>query len=363
MRPKQCFSRSLCFSFFVGLVLLGGSSGLQAGPLFSVVTLGASPAGAGLAFNSSGTAVGYYTDNLGNTDSASFSGGTAKQLGTNGVATAINDSGIVVGYSYSGSSTVVTEWVGGNNNALGLTGAATGVNNLGEIVGGYSPTSTTMHAFTLANNRMTDLGTLGGSWSSAFAVNNAGVVAGTSTLANGRDDAFYYKAGVMQGLGTLGGANSYGLAISQNGFVAGNSQTSAGYLHGFVWNGSGMQDLGTLGGTMSSANGVNSSGWVVGSSTTKGNISTDAFLWQSGVMQDLNALLPVGSGWTLTDAYAINDAGDILATGISAGNEYAVELVPTSVPATIPEPEVLAITALGLVIVSRIARKRHRRTT
>ena len=62
-------------------------------------------------------------------------------------------------------------------------------------------------------------------------------------------------------------------------------------------------------------------------------------------MYDLNTLIPPGTGWTIDDAYAINDSGWIAATGtnpnVNAGAEQALLLTPT------PEPASLAILGLG----------------
>ena len=47
------------------------------------------------------------------------------------------------------------------------------------------------------------------------------------------------------------------------------------------------------------------------------------FLWRDGVMYDLTALV-ASSGWTIVDARAINDAGQIAATGRQATNRRAI---------------------------------------
>ncbi|MBI1176108.1 hypothetical protein GC207_01575 [bacterium] len=83
-----------------------------------------------------------------------------------------------------------------------------------------------------------------------------------------------------------------------------------------VWDADGtMSDLGTLGGSQSYAEAINDSGVVVGWSLTKGKGKNDgpqrAFVWNDGVMVDLNTLMI--SGPTVTKPRAINNAGQIIA--------------------------------------------------
>jgi hypothetical protein len=40
-------------------------------------------------------------------------------------------------------------------------------------------------------------------------------------------------------------------------------------------------------------------------------------------MKDLNKLIPAGSGWMLQEAYGINNAGQIVGTGMHNGQEHA----------------------------------------
>ena len=109
-----------------------------------------------------------------------------------------------------------------------------------------------------------------------------------------------------------------------------------------------MADLGTLaGGLQSYANSINNNGQIVGYSCTSGRSVPHAFLNEAGIMYDINTMIPPGSGWTIDDAYAINDNGWIAATGtnpnVNAGAEQALLLTPT------PEPASLAILGLGVV--------------
>jgi probable HAF family extracellular repeat protein len=85
----------------------------------------------------------------------------------------------------------------------------------------------------------------------------------------------------------------------------------------------GIQDLGTLGGTSSQALDLNNQGQVVGSAFTLSNAASHAFLWQGGQMTNLNSLLPANSGWELKEATGINDAGQIVGTGLIGGQQHA----------------------------------------
>src|SRR5262245_24788108 len=201
-----------------------------------------------------------------------------------------------------------------------------------------------------ASGTMYDLGTLGGTESDGSAINTNGQVAGSSLKtgdANYRP--FLWKpttpngsSGTMYDLGTLGGTESFGGAINAGGQVAGFSYTNghADY-HAFLWtpttlNGTSgtMLDLGTLGGLNSYSYNVGAGGQVVGASEVAvTSSSTHAFLYTSGSgMVDLNTLIDPLSGWVLSDAAAINDAGQITGQGLIGGQYHAYLLTPVQIP-------------------------------
>jgi probable HAF family extracellular repeat protein len=338
------------------LFLLLGMASLDAASLYTVESLGSLGAGAALTtgINGSGTAVAWVTDSQGNVNPVSFLNGQVSMLGSGGQANAINNGGVAIGTLFTGGGPSVVEWSTGHTVSLGVAGYGTAINSAGQVAGGYIRPDGQLHAFTWSNGALVDLGTLGGSSSSAYGINASGQTAGASMLAGGTFHAFFSNSGNLQDLGTLGGANSYGMALNEAGQVVGNAQTAAGYSTAFLWDGQQMKSLGTLGGTQSYAYGVDSSGDVVGYSWTSDGV-THGFVYSGGVMLDLNSLLEIGSGWTIDGAYGINDAGQILAQATHEGQRYAVELNPSL---STPEPAAAALVLLGLVTVASIRRGR-----
>jgi len=170
------------------------------------------------------------------------------------------------------------------------------------------------HAFSWERGTIRDLGTLGGTHSTALAINPAGLITGTSTLASGQAHGFLWD-GAMHDLGTLGGDFSEGTAINVQGQVAGFSNTTLGEIgrpHAFLWDKTTLRDLGTLGGADSYATAVGERGQVVGSSATASATCTGrgpchAFFWSAGVMHDLGTL-----GGSFSSALALNQRGQVV---------------------------------------------------
>ena len=167
---------------------------------------------------------------------------------------------------------------------------------------------------------ITDLGTLGGTYSAAFGINNSGEVVGQAITSDGQAHAFVYNSGVpMQDLGTLGGTVSCAFGVNQGGQVVGYSSMTGddGYVHPFLYNGSGsMQDLGTLNAMADVACAINNSGEVVGGpdapDKSPGGYSSGpghAFLCNgTGPLQDIGTL----NGFPWSSAEGVNDSGQVV---------------------------------------------------
>ena len=197
-------------------------------------------------------------------------------------------------------------------------GVVYNLNDNGEVVGA-SGTCTTfnpnflnnllaVHALLWENGKATDLGNLGGQTgqaggNAAYNVNNRGQVVGGSDLEG--DTTF----------------------------------------HAFLWTRkTGMQDLGTLSGDLAS-NGIsiNDGGSVVGVSLDA-NFNPRAFLWENGVMTDLNTLVAADSPLYLLTGCSINSRGEITGLGLTSTGEIHSYLAT-------PNPNVAAgeTTAQGMV--------------
>jgi probable HAF family extracellular repeat protein len=196
-------------------------------------------------------------------------------------------------------------------------------------VTGYSGTTTgDTHAF-LFDGTMHDLGTLGGLSSIAYGFDAAGDVVGYSTVGSGELHRFSYD-GTMHDLGPA--SRSYGLSLTQvdGATTVGGIPDASGYLTAYLDDGT-LRPLGTLGGRSSYALGFNEDGSVVGySATTSG--AQHAFLYQDGVMTDLNGQVTSATGWILQSAKAINTSGQIVGFGTYEDQSRAFLLNLEAVP-------------------------------
>ena len=168
-----------------------------------------------------------------------------------------------------------------------------------------------------------ELGVLpGGFASEGWGVNGSGSVVGVSLSAAGERAFIWTATGGMQDLGSLGGTNSSAVAINETGTVVGYADSASGASVAFRWTASdGMQPLG---GVESKANDVNGAGVVVGTHTV--GVDTHAFMWSDeGGFVDLGV---IGDGYR-AEALAINNAGVIVGlSSIGTGGIRAFRRLP-----------------------------------
>jgi probable HAF family extracellular repeat protein len=201
----------------------------------------------------------------------------------------------------------------------GTRSSAWGLNDNGQVVGyAYLNGDTTYHAFVWSSGTMTDLATLGGTQSQALAINNGGEVVGYSyTTNNATYHAFRHSVGNMIDLGTLGGSSSFAYAINNAGQIVGDAYNNAGKDRAFSWSSGVMTDLGTLGGSSAYAYGVNDAGQVVGTASTTGDAADRAFRLSGGVMSNLGTL-----GGPSSYASGMNNNGDVIGLSYVDGTTY-----------------------------------------
>ena len=259
----------------------------------------------------------------------------------------INASGVVVGESDNDAPRAF-RWEAGVLTDLGTLGGATAVatdiNDSGVIVGSSS-TGTASRAFRWEAGTMTDLGSLDGlgtTLARAWAINAQGDVAGYSKNAQGVTRAtLWTHDGTRVNLGSLDVSRaSQAYDVNDSSTVVGSSVVGAAadgspIYNAFVWSDGTIRSLGTLpslpAAVHSEAKGINAEGWVVGyvgqyyGNTTLGTAA--AVAWVGGQAHDLNSVLPADSGWTLLSAEDINARGDITGIGRFNGTITAYKLV------------------------------------
>ena len=265
--------------------------------------------------------------------------------GNNSDVRAINDSGKVVGDANATAAPLNRAFVyfNGTKTEVGTFGGNSfgrAINNAGQVAG-YAdlPNNGGARAFRtntsgVLNPATDNLGTLpGGTFSQGLGINEAGHVVGISGITGGFSRAFLHNGTTMVDLGTLGGNNSLAFYVNDADMVVGRAEFAPGNTatRAALYSNGTVTDLGTLGGINSSANAINNSNVIVGHSEfNSGNQLPfiQAFIYKDGAIVNLNARIPANSGWNLTTAQSINDAGQIAGYGVINGQTHAFLLTP-----------------------------------
>jgi probable HAF family extracellular repeat protein len=273
-----------------------------------------------------------------------FSNGTVTNLNTLGasvsLANAINDSGQIAGeesissdpcgcfhaFLYANGKMQNIE-----SSALFPEGSiAYGINKSGQVVGQGFLASSNFHAFLYSNGKMVDLNPLDGYQSIARSINDSGEIVGSSTGSpNIPGGSWLYVNGKITNISKTNTAyfiNNGGRIVGENA-----ANHAARYSNG-AWT-----DLGGFSGASATiALGINASGQTIGTAL----FPTQSYhpfkpgkhvglIFSNGAVIDLNTLIPSNSGFTITDATAINDSGQIAGVATNPnGNKHAVLLTP-----------------------------------
>lgn len=207
--------------------------------------------------NKLGQVVGFSQTSQGTEHAFLWQNGTMTDLGSlvgenaSSRAYGINDLGQVVGYSYPASSTNLGGseallWQNGTmtnlGNLIGSYSKAHRINNAGQIAGVLSNTSGsfTYDGFLLQNGSLTNLSNI-----YPYDMNNQGQIVGDIGIGIGvghDERAGLWQNGTITDLGTLGGSYSYAWGINDAETVVGEAATS-GADHAFVYKNSQMSDL------------------------------------------------------------------------------------------------------------------------
>ncbi len=278
--------------------------------------------------------------------------------GSHGLA--INNNGQVTGYSY-----------------IAATIPSSGC--CGNCYGKPVPCVThPYHAFVWSNGTMTDLGTLGGTYSQGLSINSSGTVVGTADTATG-SESFIAPYGYTQQTGkksaslhmiALTGLGAYGIndagqiagvctgnsgshacldsngtitllptpsnltgcgatAINNNGQILGGCGDTSSNSHAVLWQNGTPTDLGTFGGPQATATAINGLGQAVGYAMTS-SYTQHGFLWSNGTMTDLgNNFFPaaVNDSGVVVGSDLVYSGGTLqnLNTLIPAGSPYQID--------------------------------------
>ena len=293
--------------------------------------------------------------------------------GNNNIPQAIDDRGQVAGFAETGDTDPncgcpifhAFRWSGGVLHDLGTLGGHDsaaglgGINREGEVVGDSqtatvdpnNPPFLEDHAFLWRKGLMTDLGTLGGTYSFATAVDGDRRVVGGAQIFDPDPFSepfhpFLWQEGVMRDLGTLGGPSGYAFGINPNQELSelrqegtadkDQPQNTAKTKHrkiqvvgganvdntsvppfvgppffAFLWENGVMTNLGALDGIQSVAVAINDRSQVAGSFTfldSNGTGVTHALRWEHRRAQDLGTV----TGDDDSIAWAINHNGQVV---------------------------------------------------
>lgn len=218
------------------------------------------------------------------------------------------------------------------NDFGGIESYSFDTNNSNLIVGRNILSSGYEKTIYIEDGVIKELAALGGDGGTARGINNQGQIVGYVDSDGALNETFVNTAVIwetdatgayqLKNLGTFGAEQATLRDINDAGSIIGSTSSGSGTTAtstGFILRDGEFTALGSLGGKTDSTNGINEFGEVVGASQI-GSGTNHAYVWNGGILADLNNLVssPLtynGAAVTLSSATAINNFGDIVATG------------------------------------------------
>lgn len=233
--------------------------------------------------------------------------------GTLSIATGINGRGQVSGVAFLPDNETARAVVGSENKLydLGTLGGsvavATAISDAPQAIGAsFTEGDENVRAFVCDRDGMRDLGSLGGDASVAQGINSKGVIIGVSQTRTGDPHAFRYENGEWRDIFPAS-VYSEATAISDTDRIAGYYYDPRTELvKAFVWHEKKIMVLPTLGGSVTVALGINDAGQTVGVAETKPE-TYHAFVFDGSKLTDLGTL-----GGDFSAARSVNNKGQIV---------------------------------------------------
>lgn len=192
---------------------------------------------------------------------------------------------------------------------------ANGINDLGQIAGNGFNADGALQAAVWTPGATPSLQFLGTPPDFSADINNAGQVTGQHQFAPDVWRAAVFSNGTIHDLGAPG--PSVGRAINESGQVAGVFSISLGHTRAFLYSNGQITDLGAFSGGHSDAYGINDAGDVVGASLVAGVGGAPntwrAFAYSDGRLNDL------GIDSEMSIAWDINNNGQVVGQWVPPG--------------------------------------------